>query len=359
LQYQDFSPTELKKVVKKLLITLAKYGVSIGIIYWLICDVQSSDPETFTRLRNEPKNWALLTAATVLCLVAVMTTIVRWYLLVRALDLPFRLRDAFRLGFLGYMLNFVSVGSVGGDLFKAVFIAREQPDRRAQAVATVVVDRLFGLYALLVVASAGILVSGVMFIPNMNPKIVTTSWIALALTTAGLVGISLLALPGFRQGRVATWLSNLPKVGPTMHSLLDAVAIYRGRPDVLVIAFVMSLVTHAVFTASVYLMACGLPGAHPTLTDHFFIVPMSMVTGTLPLPGGGLGAFEFVMDFYYRNVAAFSTVKIAKGQGLLVALAYRASTIAVAVVGLVYYLMSRNDVSRVIHEAEEEMDAEA
>ncbi len=58
---------------------------------------------------------------------AVSLTFVRWYLLVRALGLHFRLLDAFRLGFLGYLFNFVSVGSVGGDLFKAIFIAREQP----------------------------------------------------------------------------------------------------------------------------------------------------------------------------------------------------------------------------------------
>ena len=65
------------------------------------------------------------------------------------LHLPFRLRDAFRLGFLAFLLNFVSVGAVGGDLFKAFFIARDQPGRRTEAVATVVVDRLVGFYALL------------------------------------------------------------------------------------------------------------------------------------------------------------------------------------------------------------------
>ena len=89
-----------------------------------------------------------------------------------------------------------------------------------------------------------------------------------------------------------------------------------------------------------------------TFLQHIVIVPMSMVTGTLPLPGGGLGAFEFVMNYYYRNVAGVD------GQGLLVALAYRAATVAVAVVGIVYYVVSRKDVSRVIHDAEEEMGTE-
>ena len=68
--------------------------------------------------------------------------------------------DAFRLGFLGYLFNFVSLGSVGGDLFKAVFIAREQHGKRAEAVATVVIDRVIGLYVLFFVASVAALATG-------------------------------------------------------------------------------------------------------------------------------------------------------------------------------------------------------
>ena len=69
---------------------------------------------------------------------------VRWRMLVRAAGMSFSYKDAFRLGFLGFLLNFVSVGAVGGDLFKAVFIAREQPGRRIAAIVSVALDRLLG-----------------------------------------------------------------------------------------------------------------------------------------------------------------------------------------------------------------------
>ena len=52
----------------------------------------------------------------------------------RALGIPFTLRNAFRLGFMGYLLNFVGPGAVGGDLFKAYFVASDQKSRRAEAV---------------------------------------------------------------------------------------------------------------------------------------------------------------------------------------------------------------------------------
>src|SRR5262245_27483918 len=104
--------------------------------------------DSFDRLWNEPKNWSMLAIAAALKLTAIMITFVRWFFLVRALNLPFRLRDAFRLGFLGYLFNLIAPGAVGGDLFKAVFIAREQPGRRGAAISSVIVDRLIGLYAL-------------------------------------------------------------------------------------------------------------------------------------------------------------------------------------------------------------------
>ena len=101
---------------------------------------------------------------------AVSLTFVRWYLLVRALGLNFRLLDAFRLGFLGYLFNFVSVGSVGGDLFKAIFIAREQPGRRTEAVATVLVDRVVGVYALVLLTSTVICWAGFPMPTGMLPR---------------------------------------------------------------------------------------------------------------------------------------------------------------------------------------------
>src|SRR5262249_22201780 len=86
---------------------------------------------------------------------ALLLTFVRWFILVRAQGLPFTLPNALRLGMIGNYFNTFLPGSVGGDIIKATFIAREQ-DRRTVAVATVVLDRVVGLCGLLwVVAVLG------------------------------------------------------------------------------------------------------------------------------------------------------------------------------------------------------------
>ena len=57
----------------------------------------------------------------------------------------FSFRDAVRLGFIGNIFNLVIPGAVGGDVIKAAFLCRMQPDKKPQAVASMVLDRILGL----------------------------------------------------------------------------------------------------------------------------------------------------------------------------------------------------------------------
>lgn len=338
--------------MKRALWTIAKFAVSAAIIIYL---VQSAARDgAFDKLWNQPKDWSLLTAAWAVSLFGVVLTFIRWYYLVRALELPFTLRDAFRLGFLCYLLNFVSLGIVGGDLFKAIFVAREQPGRRAEAVATVVLDRVIGLYALFLVASAAIVLTGLYASPVRNIRVIC--WMTLACTAAGGLGVMMMLTPGFTSGAVSEFLGGLPRVGPVLSRLIWAVRIYRRKYWVLIGTLLLSFGVHTCSTVGIYLIARALPGAALGLSQQFVAVPLAFVTMILPLPAMGLGAFEAALAFLYVNLP--SSVPIAKDSGLIVALAYRVITITIAAVGVVIWLANRRDVSRVMHEAEEEAESE-
>ena len=103
---------------------------------WLAASLHRSDPGTFARIASQPVQPVYVAAGWAACFGALMLTIVRWHLLVRAVGLPFGMRDAVRLGLLGYFCNFFSLGSVGGDVAKAVGLARREPARRTVAIST-------------------------------------------------------------------------------------------------------------------------------------------------------------------------------------------------------------------------------
>lgn len=333
-------------LVKKSVVLLLKFAVPVAIIAWLLLRVPE---DQFRLLQQRPKDWLDLTTAFLLVLSAVCLTFVRWYFLVRALNIPFRMLDAFRLGFLGYLLNFVSAGSVGGDLFKAFFLAREQPGMRAEAVATVVVDRMIGLYALLVLTSGVILATG---IPDQSTEVTTVCRLTLVFTAVGAVGIIMVLIPGFTNGAVSEMLTNVPKAGPTIGRLITAVRIYRRRWRVIVLTMVMGLGTHTLFALALFLISNGMFEHAPTLREHLILVPLGMLAGAMPFTPAGFGAFEFAIDQLYRIVPAGAN----DVSGVLVALAYRLMTILVATVGVAVYWMGRNEMRQLLQQAETEAD---
>jgi uncharacterized membrane protein YbhN (UPF0104 family) len=188
--------------VKKFLILAAKITISVlilGYLFWNAATAETPDGQNiFTKVLHEPKRWDLLAAAWCLGTLAVVLTLVRWWYLVRALGIKLTLRDALRIGFLGYLFNLAPMGIVGGDLLKVVMLSREYPGNRAKSLASVMADRIIGLYVLFVVASAGILVMGYWQSPVREIRV--TCQVVLALTAVGTAGICFLLIPGVLSG---------------------------------------------------------------------------------------------------------------------------------------------------------------
>lgn len=337
-----------------------KVGVSAAIIGYLVYDATQSKKHgnAFANLLDQPKQWDALAAAWLFCALGVLITFVRWWYLVRALDVSCRFRDAVRISFWGYLFNLAPLGIVGGDLVKTVMLGHEQPTCRAKALASVLVDRLLGLYILFVVATAAILITR--FWQMDVPDLFQTKWFSFGiyeiclmtfgLTAAGTVGLFVLLGPDASDGRLTQAIGRIPRIGRSLESLILAVRMYRSKPGVLFLSCVMSVGVHCSFAVGCYLIACGLPGNHLSLADHFVVMPLSAATQVIPLP---LGPFEAVLDCLYSHVPV-EGLPIAPNQGLVVALAYRLITLLIAALGLPYYLRNRAEVAQVMHEAERE-----
>jgi glycosyltransferase 2 family protein len=338
--------------LKKTLITLLKFAVSAAILTYLF--YQAAQNKSFSVLYTQQKQWGLLLASVAVALAGTASTFVRWYLLVRTLHVPIRLRDAFRLGFIGYLFNFFTFGVLGGDLLKAIFLCREHPERKVEAASSVVVDRIFGLHGLFLVAALAYWSLDFEALQARSQEglnaIHTVGLIATVAAAGGLLAGVLLLIPGMATSRWWDALTHVPRLGGLFTRLVTAMRLYSGRPAVLVASTGLSLFTHVMITICIYLIASGLPGAHPSLVAHFTIVPIANLANSVPLPGG-LGGFELALNLLYR---AISSVEVGSQQGFVIALAFRLVTLMIAAIGAVYYLSSKREVDQLMHEAEEE-----
>ncbi len=334
------------RTLGKWLLLVVKIGVPLAIVAWLLGRIP---PEQLRLLADRPKNWGFLGIGFLLVLLTVCASFVRWFLLVRALDLRFSLRDAFRLGFLGYMFNFVSAGGFGGDLFKAVFIAREQPRRRAEAVATVLVDRVVGLYGLLIVATLAALYQAALTTqPVIKLGDVSLTTLLLGCSACGGIVLLLMLTPGFSQWNVSRFLEHLPLIGHFTHRLLTAMRMFRQRRGMVVLILLISAGIHVASATSFYFLACGLYPSAPSWLEQLVAVPLAIVVNAVSVfTPGGFGAMELALDELYRRIPAVPT----EAAGVVVALAYRISALGVATIGAVYYAIGKREVSQLMHEA--------
>jgi uncharacterized membrane protein YbhN (UPF0104 family) len=321
-------------VSRRRLVLIAKLAVSLSIVAYL-ASIVLRDPN-LGLLMSQEKDLSSLLAAFVFCLAAVFLTFLRWYVLILPLGIPFRCRDAVRLGCLGYVFNFVSLGSVGGDLFKAVAMAREVPDRRTKAVTSILMDRFVGLYGLLLLATIAI-VSTDLSSARSEIRLICRGAVFFFLvgTAAGLC----LAWPRFASGRLATLLVQLPKVGRVFAELLAAFRAYRYSLPVLVGSVLIGVSVHASFAVGFYFLASGLFPASPSLASHFVVVPLGMAAGGLPLPLGALGAYDYALSVLYATVPG--GVPFSQSQGILVAVGYRLITVLIAGACTLVWFFSR------------------
>jgi hypothetical protein len=323
-----------------------KWPVAVGILAWMYFKNQAA----LERIAAAPKNWGFALLGFVLIGGSTLLTFGRWYLLVRAQEFPFRFRDAVRYGFIGLVSNYVLPGSVGGDLFKAVLLARDQTSRKAVAFATVLLDRILGLLALFMVGAVATLLPH--DIPD-NPKLELATALLWCGTLGGLFGLALMLFPATTRWGWVNRLPNLRFVGKIFGELLNGVKLYQSKPNVVLSAMGLSLLGHAGLISGFYFCALWMQQPWiPDLTSHFYFMPNAELFGVLIPTPGGLGALEEAISWFYVQLRPEMIPHAqAEGAGAMAAIAFRVVTVTVAAIGGGYFLTSRREISAAIEEA--------
>jgi uncharacterized protein (TIRG00374 family) len=329
-------------VNKRTLWAILKYLLGLVLLTYVIWRnfKPAGDSPGIADALQRPVHWAPLTLACLICLGSVLLTFVRWYVLVRAQELPFTLPNAMRLGMIGYFLsNFLPAGSVGGDIIKAAFVAREQ-SRRTVAVATVLIDRAIGLWGLCwLVALLGLAFWSGGLVTGEAAGVLQT----IIAASVGIVAVSLVVwlllgfLPQYRADRFAGRLEKIPKLGHSAAEFWRAVWMYRCRSGSVALALALSLVGHVGFVSTFYFSALALQPADeiPSAEVHFLIVPIGMaIQAGFPAPGG-VGGGEYAFGYLY------SLVGYPMANGVLASLVQRMITWGLGLVGYLVYLRMR------------------
>jgi uncharacterized membrane protein YbhN (UPF0104 family) len=212
----------------------------------------------------------------------------RWRLALRGLGVKLTARRTAALFMAGHFFNGFLPGTTGGDVARAIYAARETPNRPPEAVMSIVVERLAGVVVLLLLTLGGLLALAARGRPHLTLALLTLGAASVALLSL------LLALPEarhFAEWPLARRLERHPTIGPLARRLYAALRVCRTHPRLTWDLLAWSLLQHGCAVASWVTLAAGI-GAPFRLPPYLSLMPAVLTAQMLPLTPGGLGVRE-------------------------------------------------------------------
>lgn len=293
--------------------------------------------------------------------VMIFLGVVRWRMVLRVQGLNLSLRHAMKISLVAQFFSAILLGSVGGDLIKAYYAARETHHKKTEAVVTVLVDRLIGMWAMLLFA-------GIMMIPNLgylrhlrelNPKMAAVELLVLAM----LAGSTLALFIGFWGGisrqlpQARVWLRKIPK-GDMIERSLDACRNFGHHPGFIVKSVALSLIVNVFVVLQMVVLADGMGLNIPPLA-MFVTAPMVVCIAALPITPGGLGPREYLYVVMLAGIGIYGATPIPGTAALCLSLLAFAASLAWSVIGGFVYMgmKHRENLVEVTHDSGNESDS--
>ncbi|MCS6961513.1 MAG: flippase-like domain-containing protein [Deltaproteobacteria bacterium] len=222
---------------------------------------------------------ASLFEVTLLYLVSQIVSAVKWYLVLRSLSEKTSFIECLRAYFLGMYVNSFGLGIVGGDLVRAFAIT---VDSKKKAIASVLFDRIHGLFVLALLGG----VAGILSLPSRQ--------LSFVFVPGCQILIAIITFSLFFSRAPLTFLSKFSSLQKLNEIVGLGWAIKLG--DFLKISLI-SLVFHVLqlFALLIFSLRIGVE------LDVFFwlsVMPLVNIVSALPISWNGMGTREALMMFY-------------------------------------------------------------
>ena len=272
--------------------SLVRIGISMGLLVWLLWRFDLKG--VWGYFEALPMSvWA--TALMMYALAQILSSI-RWWILATTLSFPGPWPTYLGFYYVGMFFNLFLPTGIGGDLFKAHFLSREE-GRRFLALFTVVGDRLFGLIAMLILGGGAVILEDGLLPEPFAGFLKAGSLLVLM----GLAGVPLLQRA-------------IDRLWPRISGRLEGLFILWRHPKRLLFVLGLSFALQGLGMGAVALLGRGI-GIHLPLAFYFASLPLVGIITLIPVSFNGIGVREgaFVYFFGLKGIAP----EPALGLGLL------------------------------------------
>lgn len=263
---------------------LVRMVIAVLLLVWLV----RSGSLDFGALAIFFERPALLIANLAVFVGTFLIAAVRWRLLLRIAGIQLSLWRAVHLTFTGVFFNVVAPGNVGGEVVKAIYVARDlPPEMRPNVYLIALLDRLVavaGLVAVAVVLSIGArAVSGDSQLGDPTTAIALLALVTLVLPVVGLVLVRRFAK------RVESSTAGLSRMGKLRTRLVAAAKLVAERPGALALGLGLSIAIHVCGIIWFSAVASAVLDQHVSVARMAAVYPLGMLSVLLPISYAGFG----------------------------------------------------------------------
>lgn len=272
--------------------TLLKLGVTVVILAFLARQLDL--PTLWRQLRPVAPGWYLAALASIGATIWLGNW--RWQVLLRVQSIFPGFRPLLAVSFIGLFFNTFLLGSAGGDLIRATYLARLAPENKTGGLASIAMDRILGLLVMLLLALVALVLAPAPLQGLDRTQLLT----ATAVTVLGLTTLIFLVpiIPTHRlPARLRAWWNRAPGAR-FVAQLAGSWQSHLRHPLALATAFVLTACSHALTFLGGYFLAraLGLNVPYTTMAVTLALV-ISLLTLPVSLGGHGLREALFVLLF--------------------------------------------------------------
>ncbi|MDB4939181.1 MAG: hypothetical protein JWP87_6153 [Labilithrix sp.] len=198
--------------------------------------------------------------------------------------------------------NVVIPGNVGGDVVKALYVARDSaPEKRTTILLIVFIDRLMGLAGLVTMATLITVIRG----PTLwaNPLLRPLAGTVALLGVAVVLGPALLVVVMRRAGdRIEAWTSGTTRIAGLLGRLVAAMRLLSSKPANLFAALGFSMCLHFCAMGLFTMMTRSVGGFDVGFAEIATVFPLGILTMILPLSPSGLGVGHVAFDRLFAAI---------------------------------------------------------
>lgn len=263
--------------------------------------------------------------------------VIRWRMILAVQGLNLSFPRANSIYYIGLFFNAFMLGSTGGDIVKAWYAAHETHHKKAEAVATVVVDRLIGLMSLFLIALIMMTIHHDRVFNDLALRTFAIVTLAIVMTTALVTFLGLWKGVADKLPKMRSLLQKIPYYG-TLKRMIDAYRIYASHPLILGKTVLLSFGVHAGAMLSIVFIGKGLGIVTANgFIDYFLYLPIINSLIAIPISISGFGVRELLYEQMFGGVSVTQTAAVAMSlMGYLAMLTW-------SLVGSSFYLTHRKE----------------